>query len=151
MLENIALYETVYFKLLNPGEDALVDATLYPASTAFIDVSGYLRFGFLVPAGGLDSATTLQVQQDTSATSTALKDITGATVVIGATGDDNVYGIEVHRDMLDNANGFKYVTLEVTGPAAGNDYGAVVFWAIPDSLPAAQETGTSLVILSPAQ
>jgi hypothetical protein len=117
----------VFIKQLNI-EDALVDAALYPASTSFIDVADYDRFAFLVGAGALDSATTLQVQQDTSATATAgLKDVTGATLTISATGDDKWYLIEVDTSMLDSNNGFRYVTLEVTGPATVNDFGAIFF------------------------
>jgi len=149
MLTNTALSETVYFKLVDPGEDAL-SAAKYPASGSFIDVSRYLRWGFLCPFGGLDTATVLQVEQATAVDGSP-KDITGATLTVATGGDDNIYGIEVHRDMLDVENGYKFVTLDVTGATGGNDYAAIVFWAIPDSAPAAQETTTNLVILSPAQ
>lgn len=148
MLENIALKEVLYEKLLNPGEDALVDATLYPASGSFLYVGDALRFGFKVYAGGLNSATTCQVQGADAVNGTPA-DITGAVVVIGATGDDNVYGVEVHRDMLNDDE--NYVTLKVTGPAGGDDYGAVVFWKVMQELPVTQVTTTSITLLTPAQ
>lgn len=149
-LTNVALKEILYEKILNPGEDALVDGTLYPASGSFIDVSKYIRFGFKLYAGGLDSATTLQVQQATANNGTP-KDITNATVTVGATGDDKGYGVECHRDALDEVNGYKYVTCKVTGPAGGNDYGCLVFWAIPDKQPVTLETGYSITLITPAQ
>ena len=120
--------DDVFIKQLNV-EDALVTATYYPASAAFIDVMDFDRFAFLVPAGVLDSATVLQVKQDTSPTVTAgVKDITGATLTIAADGDDKWYLIEVDTSELDSPNGFRYVSLYVTGPAGGNDYGAIMFF-----------------------
>jgi hypothetical protein len=118
--------DDVLIKQLN-AEDALA-AALYPTSTNFIDVQDFDRFAFLIAAGALDSALTLQVQQDTSATSTDLKDVDGAVVTIAATGDDKWYLIEVDTSKLDSNNGFHYVTLEVAGPAGGNDYGAILFF-----------------------
>jgi hypothetical protein len=127
----------VAFDLLNV-EDAIVDGN-FPASTAYIDVSNYERFGFILMAGALDSALTAQVKQDTSATQTAaIKDVTGATVVIPALGDDMWYAIEVQANRLDINNDFKYVTCAISGAAAGNDYCAILFYGIPGVKPAHQ-------------
>jgi len=79
MRVNELLSEAAVIKQLNV-EVALAVAS-YPASGAFIDVSQYERFAFLVQAGVLDSAITCQVQQAATING-ALKDITGAVVVI---------------------------------------------------------------------
>lgn len=146
MLENIALKEVLYEKLLNAGETALTVAK-FPASGSFIDVKDALRFGFKIYAGALDTAVVAQVEAANAVDGTPA-DIAGATVTIGATGDNNVYGIEVHRDMLNDDQ--EFVTLDITGPT-GNDYGAIVFWAVYDQLPVTQETATSITLLTPGQ
>lgn len=136
----------ISFKLLNT-EDAIVDGN-YPASTAYQYVGDCSLFGFLVCAGALDSALTLQVKQDTSATETAsIKVVTSATTIIGATGDDKWYLIQVNPSELDINNDFAYVTLAISG-ATGNDYAAVLFFKIPASKPAsADSTRGALVSL----
>jgi hypothetical protein len=126
MLENVLFSEAVKIQLLNT-EDAITVAKL-PVSTAFIDVSEYHQFAFLIAAGALNSALTFQVQQDTSATQTAaIKNITGAAVTVAATGDDKWYLVEVQSDHLDINNDFRYVTLDMSGAAAADDFGAVFF------------------------
>lgn len=103
----------------------------YPLSTAYIDVSGYERFAFIIMLGATDSVLGFQVKQDISATETAsIKNVTGATVAPAATDDNTNFVIEVDTSALDTANGFKYVTLAATG-GTGNDYGAILFvaWA----------------------
>ena len=113
-----------YVKQLNV-EDALT-ATVYPASGSFIDMTNHRHIVFLVTVGALDSELTLQVGQDTSATQTAsIKDVSGATVTIEATDDDQTFAIEVEDAKLDLANGFRYVTLSVAGAAGANDYAAI--------------------------
>lgn len=133
------LPEDIYLKLLNT-EDALSVAN-YPLSTGYIDVSQFEKFGFLILAGALDSATTCQVKQDTSATETAsIKNVTGAVVIVPADGDDKWYAIEVETRKLDVDNDFHYVTLAVSGPT-GNDYAAILFYGIPREMPVTQPTG----------
>jgi len=118
-----------YIKQLNPPEDAL-SAALYPLSGSFFDVADYEAFAFVILIGGLDTQLTFQVHQDTSATATGdIKDIADAAVVVPADGDDKWYGIYVDTQMLDLNNGFRYVTLDVTGPT-GNDYGTMLFVGI---------------------
>lgn len=112
-----------YFKQLNV-ETALA-AQVYPASGSFEDMNGYRRVRFVVCVGALDTALTLQVKQDTSATQTgSIKNITGATVTVGTTDDNKDFVIEVDASQLDTNNGFRYVTLDVAGPT-GNDYAAI--------------------------
>lgn len=113
----------------NP-ETAIADATYYPASGSFIDVSGYSRFGFLIHPGALDSALTFQVRQDTSATVTgAVKALTGALASVAATDDNKYFFVEVNTNQLDGAGGFRFVTLYATGAAAGDDFAALFFFA----------------------
>jgi len=134
----------IVLTLLNM-ETVLADAN-FPASTAYIDISPYERFGFLIFAGTVDTALTFQVLQDTSATETAdVKNITGAVVIVPALGDDKWYAIEVQAARLDLEPGatttpdlFKYVTLKLTGAAGTNDYACIVFYGIPYTSPATQ-------------
>lgn len=143
---NMHLPEQVYFKLLNT-EDALTVAK-YPASGAFIDVSGFKKFGFIVAAGALDTPIVLQVEAANAANGTPA-DITGATATISATQDDTLKIISVDQDELSDPNGQRYVTLDVTGPT-GNDYGAIIFFGQPLGLPAVQESTTEVVLVDPS-
>lgn len=134
-LINILLQEAVTFQLLEAGDTALVDGNL-PVSTAYIDVSGYHRFGFIVWAGALTSAVTAQVKQDTSATETAsIKNITDAAKVIAATDDNKFCIIEVDAAKMDINNGFDHVTLALSGGAGGDDYIGAMFFGIGKKVP----------------
>ena len=144
MRVNELLSEAAVIKQLNV-EVALAVAS-YPASGAFIDVSQYERFAFLVQAGVLDSAITCQVQQAATING-ALKDITGAVVVIAATGDNKWYLIEVQTDHLDINNGYNYVTLTLTGPDLANDFGAITFFGLNGPAPAVQGTDKGAVVV----
>lgn len=124
-------YEDIFWgnAQANP-ETAIADTTYYPASTLFFNVSGFEQFTYLIKVGGIDSATTFQVRQDTSATVTgSVKDVTGAVVVVGTGDDGEQFSITVNTDQLDVANGFIYVTLYATGAAGSNDYAAITFLA----------------------
>ena len=119
--------DAVYVNKANNFNTAIVDGR-FPASTAFIDVSNFTHFAFLVFAGTLNSALTCAVYQDTSATVTAsVKAVTGASVIIGATDDDKWRSVEVEAARLDIANNFRYVTLDVSGAGGGDDYLCIVF------------------------
>lgn len=140
MISNLP--KDIYLKLLNT-EDAIADGN-YPASTAYIDVKQFIKFGFLILAGALDTQMVFQVKQDTSATETAaIKNVTGATVTVAANGDDKWYAIEVETRNLDISNDFHYVTLAQAGAAGGNDYAAILFYGIPDQMPVTQPTGVA--------
>jgi hypothetical protein len=140
MLSNLP--EDVYLKLLNT-EDAIADGN-YPASTAYIDVKDFEKFGFLILAGALDTQMVFKVKQDTDATETAaIKDVSGATVTVPALGDDKWYAIEVETRKLDINNGFTFVTLNEAGAAGGNDYAAILFYGIPHVKPTTQPTGVA--------
>ena len=130
-MHNQLISEAMIIKQLNV-EDALAVA-LYPLSGSFIEVGNFERFGFLIQAGGLDSAVTCQVQQATADDGTP-KDITDAVTIIPALGDDKWYLVEVQTDHLDSNNDYNHVTLKVTG-ATGNDYGAITFIGFNPSLP----------------
>jgi len=137
--------DAALIKLLNV-EDALAVAE-YPASGSYIEVGNYERFAFLVGAGGLDSATVLQVHQAATISGTP-KDVTGATLTIGATGDDKWYLIEVQTNQLDLNNGYNYVTLDVTGPT-GDDYACIWFFGFnPGEQPVTQgsDRGSSVFV-----
>lgn len=119
-------YENVYTQVLEAGVTALSDAN-YPASASYIDVSEFERFVFLI---ALDTVATpdFAVLQDTSATQTAsVKAITGAAKTDIVTADDGKhFTIEVETARLDIANGFRYVTLQVSNTSSDN--AAIVFF-----------------------
>jgi hypothetical protein len=127
MYVNELLSEAIKIQPLNVEDDLAV--AKYPTSGSFIDVSDFERFAFLIQAGALDSATTCQVEQAKTINGSP-KVVTGAVVVIPADGDDKWYLIEVQTNELDSNDGYRYVTLDVTGPAAGDDYGAITFFGI---------------------
>lgn len=137
---------TRYYLGCNSSNTAIADGN-FPASGSYIDVSNYEEFDFQVKAGSLDSALTLQVYQDTSATQTgSIKVVTGATATIGATDDDKIFVIQVETAKLDIANGFRYVTLAISGQAGSNDYASVTFVGYnARHLPVTQPTTTSVV------
>ncbi len=138
--------EAMYFLSCNHFSTAIVDGK-FPASVSYIDTSNFTEFCFLIKAGSLNSALTVQLKQDTSATETAgIKDITGATVVIGATDDDTLYLIPVETADLDRANSFRYVTAYITGAAGGDDYASVNFIGYnARHQPVTQPSGTTVV------
>ena len=142
------VYENEYLEKCNNFNTAIADGN-FPASVSYIDVSSYETFSFVLFVGTLDSALTCQVRQDTSATETAsIKDVTGAVQVVGA-GDDNEWMvIEVETAKLDIANGFRYVTLAVSGAAGGNDYLCIVLrGGRARRLPVTQPAGFSAHVL----
>lgn len=128
---NHLLSETAKIQQLNV-EDAVAVAS-YPASGAYIDVSQYERFAFLVAAGALDSELTFQVQQADAVNGTP-KNVTGAVVVVPADGDDKWYLVEVQTSRLDSNNGYRYVSLKATGAAGTNDYAAILFFGLTPGL-----------------
>lgn len=130
--------DAVYVNMLEGGKDVLADAN-YPTSGSYIDVSEFERFVFLI---GLDTIATpdFAVQQDTSATQTAsIKAITNAAKTDVVTGDDGKwFTIEVEVARLDIKNGFRYVTLTVSG-TGGADNAAIFFLGLrPRRMPVTQ-------------
>ena len=145
MLENILFSEAVKVEQLHC---AAITAQKLPASTAFIDVSKYSRFAFLIGIGAVDEASTYQVMQDTSATQTAgVANVTDAKVVVAAaTGDNKWYLIEVETARLKLNDDFKFVTLDVSGPTDGDDIAAVFFLGFNDKAPVTQGTDKGEVV-----
>jgi hypothetical protein len=128
MYVNELLSEAVLIQLLNV-EDALT-VKKFPASGSFIDVSDFERFAFLILVGALNSASTFQVEQ-TKTINGSPKVVTDAVVIVpGTGGGDQWYLIEVQTNELDSNGGYHYVTLDASGPAGGNDYGAIIFLGI---------------------
>lgn len=118
----------VYVNACNDFNTALTAADRLPASGSFIDMSGIDHAVFLVHLGTLDTATTLSVYQDTSATETAsIKAVTGAEQAVLATDDNKWLTIEFNANQLDRANSFRYVTLVTSAGAGSNDYADVIF------------------------
>ena len=139
-------FEQIHVERCNNFNTAIVDGE-FPASAAYINVSDFNRFVFLVRAGTLNSALTCQVQQATAIDSTA-KDITGAVAVVGAGDDNEVFLIEVECRRLDINNGYNFVTLDVTGAAGGDDYLDILFIGVnPASVPVTQPTGTNTPVI----
>lgn len=110
----------VYVQKLNNFGTAIADGK-FPTSGNFFDAAPYSRVAFLIGVGSLDSALTVKVQQATAANGTP-KDVPGASLTIAATDDDKWGMIEVATASLDVANGYRYLTLDISGAAGANDY-----------------------------
>ena len=118
----------VYCLKCNDFNTAVTAADRLPASGSFIDMSEYDHGVFLVAVGTLDTATTLAVYQDTSATETgSIKAVTNASQAVLATDDNKWLTIEFNTNQLDQDNDFRYVTLVSSGGAGSNDYLCVFF------------------------
>ncbi len=132
-------YKSVKALMLEGGKDVLADAN-YPASTAYIDTNGYDHVVFLV---GLDTIATpdFQVKQDKSATETAdIKNLTGAAKTDVVTGDDGKwFTIEFPVAALDAQNGFRYVTLAVSGTGGADNANIWCFLYRARELPVTQD------------
>jgi hypothetical protein len=138
------LTEQVYFKGCNTPSTAIVDGD-FPASGSFIDVSDFERFGFIVHAGGSDTALTCQVQQAATVSGTP-KNVTDAAQTISATGDGTVYLIEVETRKLDLNNGYNYVTLDVSGQSGSNEYISIVFFGANPGYAPVTQTNTAVIV-----
>jgi len=141
-------YTHMYTLLLNT-ETALA-VQHYPVSGSYIYVGNFTHCAFVTYLGGLDTAITVKVEQDTDATETAsIQDLTGATDVIAADDDDQVFVLEFATERL--ADGFDYVTLDVAGPAGANDYACIVFYGwnaktLPVTQPGTFPSGNSVLL-----
>lgn len=138
--------EEVFVQGCNSFSTAIADGD-FPASASYIDVSDFERFVFVLKAGALDSALTCKVQQATAANGTP-KDVTGATITIGATDDNKVGLIEVETRRLDVDNDYRFVTLDVAGQATSDDYLAILFLGVnPGSAPVTQHANTKTPVI----
>lgn len=119
-LTNMLFSEAVKLHILEEG-DGLVDGK-YPTSGNFKDMRGVHRFAVIGIVNAVGSATTIQVQQATAANGVP-KNITDAVHVIPADGseDGKWFCIEVDTARMDSNNDYKYVTVDVSGAAGGND------------------------------
>lgn len=134
-------YKSVQAHMLEGGKDDLADAN-YPATTAYLDTKGFDHVVFLI---GLDTIATpdFQVMQDISATETAgIKVLTGAAKTDVVTADDGKwFSIEFPVSALDVQNGFRYVTLTVSGTGAGDKANIWAFLYRSRELPVSQPAG----------
>jgi hypothetical protein len=146
MLENMQISEAVKIQMLKSNA-ALAVAKL-PVSTAFIDVSQFERFAFLIAVGAIDDAVTFQLQEDTSATQTAgVQDVTDAKVIVPALGDDKWYLLEVQTDQLTKSGGYHYVTLNVTGVVDADDIATVFFLGYNTKAPVTQGSDKGEIVV----
>jgi hypothetical protein len=107
---------------VNNFNTAIVDGK-FPASGSFIPASPHTWWLFLLRVGTLNSALTVQLQQDTGVTQTAsIKNVTGAVRVIAADDDDELHYIEVETKAALDLDGFTHFTLDISGAAGGDDY-----------------------------
>lgn len=129
---------------LNAFGTAMVVAK-YPLSGSFIPLEPYPWHVFVVTVGTLDSALTLQLQQDTSATQTAsIKNVTGAVLSIGATDDADVFVLEIEAMSIIDLTGFTHITLDVTGPAGANDFLSIVHYGCHAKIKPVTQPATTL-------
>ena len=145
-MEHFSFIEDIYYKPLKTPESALPSdggSPHYPASGSMVDVSDFERFGFIVQAGALVHAITVQVKQASSKTETGIKDIDDANVIFAATDDQTYKVIEVQVAKLDINNDFRYVSCEFTG-GSNNDYLNAVFYGLhKGDRPVTQDTGST--------
>jgi hypothetical protein len=142
--------ENTFLGALNDFNTARVDGK-FPASGSFISAQPYPWFVFLIKVGTLNSALTVQLQQDTGVTQTAsIKNCTGAVVSIGATDDDELFYIEVEvRAAMDIANSFTHLTLDVSGAGGGDDYLDMMYFGCHGKTrPITQASTTSGVVVA---
>lgn len=133
-------------KIQQLNVETAVAAASYPASGSFIDVAEFERFAFLIEVGALTTELVFKVQQAT-AVNGALKDVSGATVTVAATGDNKWHAIEVQTNKLDINNDYRYVTLTSTGAAGGDDYAAITFFGVnPGSKPVTQGSDKGSIV-----
>lgn len=117
----------------------------YPLSGSFISVEPFPWHVFVVTVGTLDSALTLQLQQDTSATQTGdIKNVTGAVLSIGAGDDNDVFVLEIEAMAALDLTEFTHITLNVTGPAAANDFASIVHYGCHAKIKPVTQPATTL-------
>lgn len=122
-------------------EDILVDAACYPASGSFVDVSGCERFHVLVHFGAIDAGTTPTLEIKCSDAVNGTVDEIDADYCkwtgTNASDDDVViFTIETRKLPADH----HYVTLEVNGTIANNNYADILFLLPLTSEPVTQNS-----------
>lgn len=109
---------------INNFNTAITDGK-FPASGSFINAQPHAWWTFLFRVGTLNSALTIQLQQDTSATQTGdIKNVSGAVSVltIAADDDDELQYIEFEVKAALDLDGFTHFTLDISGAGGGDDY-----------------------------
>ena len=122
-------------------EDILVDATNYPASGSYIDVSGCERFHVLVHFGAIDAGTTATIEIRQADSITGTMDVIDATYckqTVANDADDTLYLFTVETDKL--ALNHHFVCLQVEGTIANNNYAEILFLLPLTSEPITQDT-----------
>jgi hypothetical protein len=119
-LINQLFHEVVKVHVLEEG-DALTNAS-YPTSGNFVNVGGAHRFAVVGIVNAVNSAITVQAQQAITVDGTP-KNIAGAAYVIPDDGsaDGKWFIINVDTALMDSNNGYKFVTVAVSGAAGNND------------------------------
>lgn len=118
----------VYCLKCNSFNTAVAANDRLPASGSFIDMQSFDHGVFLIGVGTLNTAATLAVYQDTSATETgSIKAVTSASQAVADTDDNKWLTIEFNANQLDRANSFRYVTLTASAGAGSDDYYCVFF------------------------
>lgn len=127
-------------------EDILVDAAYYPASASFIDVSGCERFHVLVQLGAIDAGSTITLEIRQSDAINGTMDVIDATTLkhtVNNDDDDELIMFTVETDKL--ATDHHFVSLQVEGTVANNNYAAIYFL-----LPLTSEPVTQIEAKCPA-
>jgi hypothetical protein len=122
-------------------EDILVDATNYPASGSFIDVSGCERFHVLVQLGALNAGSTITLEVRQAEAINGTPDVIDATYCKFTAANDAddqliMFTVEVAKLATDH----HFVTLQVEGTVASNNYAAIFFLLPLTSQPVTQDT-----------
>jgi len=125
------IFESVYFeKIIDPQDITSDGAATLPA--AYINVSDYDYFGFLISTGVIDGTIDAKVVQATAASDggSDSKDVSGAAItqLVDANDNDQV-SIVVESRKLDLNGGFNYIALTLTEAASTGQLVDVWFMA----------------------
>ena len=128
----------IVFGQVSP-EDILVDATNYPASGSFIDVTGYERIACLVHFGAINAGSTMTFELRQAESLTGTPDVIDATyckITTANDDDDQALLFELETDKL--ATDHHFLTLQVEGTIASNNYADITFFLDADKKPVTQ-------------
>lgn len=121
------------------SQNVLIQPIIFPVSGlgvtiqpsgAYIDVTTYDNFAFLVVTGVSDRTTaTIQIVQATSAAGAGSKNLTGAVNTTLPTSNSKAAIVESRTEALDINNGFRYVAVQPTFSGGTGDVGTIIFFA----------------------
>ena len=144
--------QNTFLGTINNFNTAIVDGK-FPASGSFIAAQPYSWITFLIRVGTLNSALTVQLQQDSGVTQTgSIKNAFGVTTVkvIAADDDNELVFIEAQvKAALDIGGAFTHLTLDITGAGGGDDYLDIIYLGChAKTMPVTQAATTTGIVIA---